>query len=155
MEPRWWRWAVTHMISSRRKIRAPVNTTCWSGQGYSASRPSLTSWSPLCRSEYIVLISLTHAAIWNYISIIWSFRFKWKKAVYFYERNGHYNVAGLHTCHLVMQSLANTYRHHNLTYTSFVTDSSVTNMTENLKREIGLDHASKCIYITVYACIHF
>lgn len=39
--------------------------------------------------------------------------------------------------------MANTYRTHNLTYTSFVTDSALTNMTENLKREVGLDHAGK------------
>lgn len=67
----------------------------------------------------------------------------WHRVVFFYERNGHYNVAGLHTCHLLMQTMANTYRYKNITYSSFATDSAVTNNTENLKREVGLDQSSK------------
>lgn len=67
----------------------------------------------------------------------------WHRVVFFYERNGHYNVAGLHTCHLLMQTMANTYRYKNITYSSFATDSAVTNNTENLRREVGLDQSSK------------
>lgn len=77
-------------------------------------------------------------------NLIGLLRYKWQNAIYFYERNGHSNVAGLHTCHLMMQSLANSYRMHNITYSSFVTDSAAAiNMTENLRREVGLDHSSK------------
>lgn len=43
-----------------------------------------------------------------------------------------------------MQTIAEMYRRQNITYSSFATDTAVgTNMTENLKREVGLDHASK------------
>lgn len=70
-------------------------------------------------------------------------RYDWHRAVFYYERNGHYRVAGLHTCHLVMQTMANTYRKRNITYSSFTTDSAVTNATENLRREVGVDQSSE------------
>lgn len=72
------------------------------------------------------------------------FSYEWHHAVFIYERDGHYNVGGQHTCHLLMQTIAEMYRRQNITYSSFATDTAVgTNMTENLKREIGLDHASE------------
>lgn len=72
------------------------------------------------------------------------FSYEWHRVVFFYERDGHYNVGGLHTCHLLMQTMANTYRTKNITYSPFATDSAVgSNTTENLKREVGLDQASK------------
>lgn len=43
----------------------------------------------------------------------------------------------------MMQTLANAYRSKNITYSSFVTDSAASNMTENLKREAGLDQSSE------------
>lgn len=70
-------------------------------------------------------------------------RHKWKSAVLFYERNGHYNVGGLHTCHLLMQSMVDMYRKHNFIYESFATDSAVGSMTEHLRRVVGLEHSSK------------
>ena len=42
-----------------------------------------------------------------------------------------------------MNTMANFYRESNITYSSFVTDAAASNMTENLKREVGLDHSSK------------
>lgn len=42
-----------------------------------------------------------------------------------------------------MQTMANQYRYRNITYSSFATDSAVTNTTENLKREVGLDQSSE------------
>lgn len=77
--------------------------------------------------------------------VLWQISsYGWHRVVFFYERNGHYNVGGLHTCHLLMQTMAQAYRTNNITYSSFATDSAVgTNTTENLKREVGLDQASK------------
>lgn len=83
------------------------------------------------------------------------YSYKWHHVVFFYERNGHYNVAGLHTCHLLMQTMANTYRNKNITYSSFSTDSAVTNHTENLRREVGLDQSSKCIYFATFIFVIF
>lgn len=71
------------------------------------------------------------------------FSYKWRHVIFFYERNGQYRVAGLHTCHLAMQTMANTYRKNNITYSSFTTDSAANNITENLRREVGLDQSSK------------
>lgn len=81
--------------------------------------------------------------LYRFVRII--HRHNWKTAVLFYERNGHYNVGGLHTCHLLMQSMVDTYRRHNITYESFATDSAVGNITEHLRRVVGLEHSSKCI----------
>lgn len=71
------------------------------------------------------------------------YSYHWHRVVFFYERTGHYNVGGLHTCYLMMQTLANAYRSKNITYSSFVTDSAANNMTENLRREVGLDQSSE------------
>lgn len=76
--------------------------------------------------------------------------YKWHHVVLFYERNGHFNVAGLHTCHLLMQTMANTYRNHNITYKSFATDSAISNHTESLRREVGVDASSKYKQIHVH-----
>lgn len=42
-----------------------------------------------------------------------------------------------------MAAVAEFYRKTNITFTSFQTDTSAFNMTDNLRREAGLDHASK------------
>lgn len=42
-----------------------------------------------------------------------------------------------------MAAVAEYYRKTNITFTSFQTDTSAFNMTDNLRREVGLDHASK------------
>lgn len=74
----------------------------------------------------------------------WHNSYDWHHVVFFYDRDGHYNVGGQHTCHLLMQTIAEMYRRQDITYSSFATDTAVgTNMTENLKREVGLDHTSK------------
>lgn len=71
-------------------------------------------------------------------------RYQWSHAVFFYDRNGHYNIGGVHTCHLLMSTIAEYFRPSNLTYSSFVlTDSVAFNMTENLRREVGVDHSSE------------
>ncbi|XP_031626434.1 atrial natriuretic peptide receptor 1-like isoform X1 [Contarinia nasturtii] len=97
-----------------------------------------------CEDEYHMLIRvglLSFQTIADFTVDIMK-NYGWHRVVFFYDRNGHYNVGGLHTCHLLMQTMANTYRKKNITYSSFVTDSAVgSNTTENLKREIGLDQA--------------
>lgn len=44
-----------------------------------------------------------------------------------------------------MAAIAEFYRKTNITFTSFQTDTSAFNMTDNLRREVGLDHSSKLI----------
>lgn len=51
-----------------------------------------------------------------------------------------------------MAAVAEFYRKTNITFTSFQTDTSAFNLTDNLRREVGLDHASK-FYFDNYYCI--
>uniref|UniRef100_A0A182QA02 Receptor ligand binding region domain-containing protein n=1 Tax=Anopheles farauti TaxID=69004 RepID=A0A182QA02_9DIPT len=67
--------------------------------------------------------------------------FKWNRVVYFYERQSYYNVAGPQTGHLLMNTMAEFFRHENITYSPFSTDSARTNLTESLKEKVGLSHA--------------
>lgn len=55
-----------------------------------------------------------------------------------------------------MQTMANTYRSKNITYKSFATDSALSNHTENLRREVGVDASSKYAfyYVYVYGAFH-
>lgn len=92
-----------------------------------------------------VLLIFFFVAFLSFYCILFSFN--WHHAVFFYERTGHYNVAGLHTCHLLMQTMAETYRKSNFTYSSFTTDSAVNNVTQNLRREVGLDQSSEFHWI--------
>lgn len=71
-------------------------------------------------------------------------RYDWSHAVLFYDRNGHYNVGGVQTCHLLMSTLVHYFQQSNIThdYTSY-TDLSAFNITDNLIRKVGLDHSSK------------
>uniref|UniRef100_A0A182YK89 Receptor ligand binding region domain-containing protein n=2 Tax=Anopheles stephensi TaxID=30069 RepID=A0A182YK89_ANOST len=69
--------------------------------------------------------------------------FKWNRVVYFYERQSYYNVAGPQTGHLLMNTMAEFFRHENITYSPFSTDSARTNLTESLKEKVGLSYASK------------
>ncbi|XP_053659512.1 atrial natriuretic peptide receptor 3 [Anopheles marshallii] len=70
--------------------------------------------------------------------------FKWNRVVYFYDRHSYYNVAGPQTGHLLMNTMAEFFRHENITYSPFSTDSARTNFTESLKEKVGLSYASKC-----------
>lgn len=104
-------------------------------------------------NNWIDRLSFQHFTLYNSIVFFSLFLFSvshnvssydWHHVVFFYDRDGHYNVGGQHTCHLLMQTIAEMYRRQNITYSSFATDTAVgTNMTENLKREVGLDHASE------------
>uniref|UniRef100_A0A182MJZ5 Receptor ligand binding region domain-containing protein n=1 Tax=Anopheles culicifacies TaxID=139723 RepID=A0A182MJZ5_9DIPT len=67
--------------------------------------------------------------------------FKWNRVVYFYERQSYYNVAGPQTGHLLMNTMAEFFRHENITYSPFSTDSARTNLTESLKEKVGLSYA--------------
>ncbi|XP_049280043.1 atrial natriuretic peptide receptor 3 [Anopheles funestus] len=69
--------------------------------------------------------------------------FKWNRVVYFYDRHSYYNVAGPQTGHLLMNTMAEFFRHENITYSPFSTDSARTNFTESLKEKVGLSYASK------------
>uniref|UniRef100_A0A182N554 Receptor ligand binding region domain-containing protein n=1 Tax=Anopheles dirus TaxID=7168 RepID=A0A182N554_9DIPT len=69
--------------------------------------------------------------------------FNWNRVVYFYERQSYYNVAGPQTGHLLMNTMAEFFRHENITYSPFSTDSARTNLTESLKEKVGLSHASE------------
>lgn len=89
--------------------------------------------------QYILYITILFICNVDFI------RYKWSRVVYFYERNGFFKVAGEHTCHLAMNTMAETFRGMNLTYASFSTDSTTTPMAENLRREVGLNEASELI----------
>uniref|UniRef100_A0A182P5S3 Receptor ligand binding region domain-containing protein n=1 Tax=Anopheles epiroticus TaxID=199890 RepID=A0A182P5S3_9DIPT len=69
--------------------------------------------------------------------------FNWDRVVYFYDRQSYYNVAGPQTGHLLMNTMAEFFRHENITYSPFSTDSARTNLTESLKEKVGLNYASK------------
>lgn len=49
----------------------------------------------------------------------------------------------------MMSSMAKFFRESNLTYSSFAMDSTNYNLTEDLKREVGLDHSSKYNYFWI------
>uniref|UniRef100_A0A336LM52 Guanylate cyclase n=1 Tax=Culicoides sonorensis TaxID=179676 RepID=A0A336LM52_CULSO len=69
------------------------------------------------------------------------FRYNWNHAVFFYQTDGYFEVGGESTCHLQMQAVAEFFRKANITYNSFKTDVFAYNMTENLRREAGVDHS--------------
>lgn len=56
--------------------------------------------------------------------------------------------------------MVDTYRKHNFSYESFATDSAVGNLTEHLRRVVGLEHSSKSIYLLniqvryIIMCLH-
>ena len=72
--------------------------------------------------------------------------------VYFYERQSYYNVAGPQTGHLLMNTMAEFFRHENITYSPFSTDSARTNLTESLKEKVGLSYASKYNVLQQTSC---
>lgn len=82
------------------------------------------------------------AKIFFYIS----HRYEWKHALLYYERDGQYNVAGEHTCHLLMQTIAKLFRSLNLSFSSFPTDQAGNNnVTETLRKKVGLHESSEYI----------
>lgn len=50
-----------------------------------------------------------------------------------------------------MNSMAKFFRETNLTYSSFAMDSKNYNLTEDLKREVGLDHSSKYCLLKLFS----
>uniref|UniRef100_A0A8W7PRZ6 Receptor ligand binding region domain-containing protein n=1 Tax=Anopheles coluzzii TaxID=1518534 RepID=A0A8W7PRZ6_ANOCL len=78
--------------------------------------------------------------------------FNWNRVVYFYERQSYYNVAGPQTGHLLMNTMAEFFRHENITYSPFSTDSARTNLTESLKEKVGLSYASKYNVLQQTSC---
>lgn len=74
-------------------------------------------------------------------------RHKWKTAVLFYEKNGHHNVGGMHTCYMLMTSVVDQFMEYNFTYESFATDSAPGTSAEHLRRVVGLEHSSEYIVL--------
>lgn len=71
-------------------------------------------------------------------------RYEWKHALLYYERDGQHNVAGEHTCHLLMQTIAKLFRNLNLSFSSFSTDQAGgSNVTETLRKKVGVHESSE------------
>ncbi|KAL5290146.1 NPR2 family protein [Megaselia abdita] len=68
-------------------------------------------------------------------------QFNWNHVVLFHEKDGQRQVAGDHTCYLMMQSLAKEIRKENLAFSSYAIDGGKLNYTMDLHRELGLQHA--------------
>uniref|UniRef100_A0A182FSG2 Receptor ligand binding region domain-containing protein n=1 Tax=Anopheles albimanus TaxID=7167 RepID=A0A182FSG2_ANOAL len=98
----------------------------------------------LCENEFHMLIrtGLVSFKRMAYFMIDLIRHFKWNRVVYFYDRHSHYNVAGAQTGHLLMNTMAEFFRHENITYSPFSTDSARTNLTESLKEKVGVNYAS-------------
>ncbi|XP_035782978.1 atrial natriuretic peptide receptor 2-like isoform X2 [Anopheles albimanus] len=97
----------------------------------------------LCENEFHMLIrtGLVSFKRMAYFMIDLIRHFKWNRVVYFYDRHSHYNVAGAQTGHLLMNTMAEFFRHENITYSPFSTDSARTNLTESLKEKVGVNYA--------------
>lgn len=93
--------------------------------------------------RFINLSSITVNHLTNAHFSLLRCSFNWNRVVYFYERQSYYNVAGPQTGHLLMNTMAEFFRHENITYSPFSTDSARTNLTESLKEKVGLSYASK------------
>ncbi|XP_052869345.1 atrial natriuretic peptide receptor 3 [Anopheles cruzii] len=97
-----------------------------------------------CEHEFHMLIrtGLVSFKRMAYFMIDLIRHFKWKRVVYFYDRQSYYNVAGPQTGHLLMNTMAEFFRHENITYSPFATDSARTNLTESLKEKVGVNYAN-------------
>ncbi|XP_064535730.1 uncharacterized protein LOC135426546 [Drosophila montana] len=67
----------------------------------------------------------------------------WSHSIFYYERDGQRNVAGLHTCFLMMKSLGKQMRNENMTFAQYPLEPNITNRSEEMRREIGNKHSSK------------
>ncbi|XP_017873934.1 PREDICTED: atrial natriuretic peptide receptor 1 isoform X2 [Drosophila arizonae] len=65
----------------------------------------------------------------------------WSHSIFYYERDGQRNVAGLHTCFLMMKSLGKQMRNENMTFAQYPLESNVMNRSEEMRREIGNKHS--------------
>lgn len=93
-------------------------------------------------SVAVILCKFRNLSIKNY-SFLHN-RYEWKHALLYYERDGQYNVAGEHTCHLLMQTIAKLFRNLNLSFSSFPTDQAGgSNVTETLRKKVGVHESSK------------
>ncbi|XP_033149047.1 atrial natriuretic peptide receptor 3 isoform X7 [Drosophila busckii] len=66
----------------------------------------------------------------------------WSHSIFYYERNGQHNVAGLHTCFLMMTSLGKQMRKENMTFAQYPLEPNISNRSDEMRREIGSKHSS-------------
>ncbi|CAG9806122.1 unnamed protein product [Chironomus riparius] len=69
--------------------------------------------------------------------------FNWENALFLYDREGNSEVGGSQTCHLMMSSVAKSFREKNLKFSAYVLDmnDNDTNVRSNdLRREAGNKH---------------
>lgn len=85
-------------------------------------------------------------SIFKYIN----FRYNWNRVVLFHARDGQREVAGDHTCYLMMQSLAKEIKNAKMEFTSFAIDNEKMNFTADLHRELGYHHAGNLSYNNDY-----
>lgn len=71
-------------------------------------------------------------------------RHNWTHSIFYYERDGQRSVAGMHTCFLMMKSLGKQMRKENMTFAQYPLEANVANRSEEMRREIGNKHSSKC-----------
>ncbi|XP_053949468.1 uncharacterized protein LOC128857747 [Anastrepha ludens] len=69
--------------------------------------------------------------------------YNWTNSIVFYERDGRKDVAGEHSCYLMMKSFGDEMRDLNLTFAQYSLMPELHNRTEEVKREIGNKHTSK------------
>lgn len=75
---------------------------------------------------------------------MFSLRYNWTHSILYYERDGQRSVAGKHTCFLMMTSLGKLMRKENMTFDQYPLEANVANRSEEMRREIGNKHSSKC-----------
>ncbi|XP_055387621.1 uncharacterized protein LOC129616159 [Condylostylus longicornis] len=99
-----------------------------------------------CKDEFYMLIRTGIVSFQSISELIVSImkNYSWNHTLLLYKRDGQRNVAGLHTCQLMMKTLVEVYKHLNVTYSPFDLDSGTKNLTEDLQSEIGTRHASLC-----------
>ncbi|KNC29820.1 hypothetical protein FF38_01508 [Lucilia cuprina] len=70
-------------------------------------------------------------------------RHKWSRSIFFYDADGQRNVAGQHTCYLMMTSLGKQMRNENMTFAQYRITEKLKNRTEEITREIGNKNSGK------------
>ncbi|XP_037822173.1 uncharacterized protein LOC119610848 [Lucilia sericata] len=70
-------------------------------------------------------------------------RHKWSRSIFFYDADGQRNVAGQHTCYLMMTSLGKQMRNENMTFAQYRITEKFKNRTEEMTREIGNKNSGK------------
>lgn len=69
--------------------------------------------------------------------------YKWTRSIFFYDADGQRNVAGQHTCYLMMTSLGKQMRNENMTFAQYRITEKLKNRTEEMTREIGNKNSGK------------